>query len=74
MTSSPLSEIVDVLTTSIPVSYVSIISVGSSVVFPSVSSPSSLTSLILLVPSWELAVASTLFLTNPESTSDWVMI
>ena len=74
MTSSPLSEIVDVLTTSIPVSYVSIISVGSSVVFPSVLIPSSLTSLILLIPTGELAVASTLFLTNPESTSDWVII
>ena len=63
---SPLSVIVAVLVTSMDGSAVVIITVGSLELFPSVSSPSSLTSLTS-VPVGLLPVAVTVFETPPAS-------
>ena len=65
--SPPLSVTAAVLVTSSEVEAVILVSVASSVVLPSVSSPSSLRSVTLLVLPGDEAVASTVFTTLPLS-------
>ena len=67
VSSSPLSMIVAVLVTSIDAFELITVIVGSLVVFPSVSSPSSLTSLTSFVPFTVLAIAVTELETKPVS-------
>jgi hypothetical protein len=64
-----LSVTVAVLVASIAGNRDKLVSVGSFVVLPSVSSPSSLRSVTLLVFPGEEAVASTVFTTLPLSTA-----
>ena len=70
---SPLSITVAVLIASIDGCAVKVYSVGSSVVFPSVSSPSSLISIISSVFPVLLAVTVTVLLNPPASTTAWLI-
>ena len=72
--SPPLSVIAAVLVTSSELDAVMLVTVGSSVVLSSVSSPSSLISVTSLLLPGLLAVADAWFDKPPASTAAWVMI